>query len=637
MGSKRQIERRTPGETQGRRVVPTWYAFVALGVLCGLLYGRTVTFGFTRTDDTVQLVDNARFVGSLTNLSAAFTRPFFAANGAANYYRPLVTVTYMVDAQWAATRPAGYHLTNTILHLAAAWLFLVFVRRLGLDPDLSLAAAGVLVVHPLLTSAVAWVPGRGDSLLALWFLSAMLSLQRWLEKGDLRFVFSHAAFMLLALFTKEAATALPLVFAMFLLLVAPEKRALRKPVLWFAWALPLLTWHLCRQKALTNASDSGLLSQLEELARHAKVVLVFLAKAVWPFRLSVLAIERDAPWLAGAIATLPIIFACYWLRGAPRRLFAWGLCSFVVLLLPSLAVSDFLILEIRSYAPLVGLLVGFLAVAQQMRQRWSSRRAILVQRAVAAAVLAVLAVRTNLYLGSFKDADTYTRQAVATSPHSALAHLNRGIVLQLGGHATEADGEYRVALELDPSLPVTHNNLGLLELQRGRADLAERLFREELALNPSYDKAHFNLALALKAQGRLEEAAASLERAVVLNPENEDALEGLMRPWGRPGRRGLGRRARRGRRLGGQRGDAYLCQRRPEGARRPEGKRGGALGAGAGWRRRRRMAGRRCRARCHPRARQRRSPFARRGRGDLRSRSPRARAHAVRRRGGRTG
>ncbi len=528
MRGKRPTDRRKPAQTQGRLEGRLWPALVALGLSCGLLYGRALTFGFTRTDDTVQLVEHARFVRSLANLPAAFTHPFFAANGAANYYRPLVAATYMMDAQWTGTRPAGYHLTNVLLHWAAACLFFLFVRRLGFDPELSLVAAGLLVAHPLLTSAVAWVPGRGDSLVTIWFLLAMLSLQRWLETDDLWFLAGHAAFTLLALFTKEAAAALPLVFVTFLLLVAREKRALGKPALWFAWGLPLLAWHLCREAALTDAGGSGLLSQLAELPRHAKVILVFLGKAVWPIRLSVLATERDAPWFVGAIAILPIILAWTWLRGAPRRLFAWGLGSFALLLLPSLAVSDFLILEIRSYTPLVGLLVGLLAVAQRTRQRWSSRQAMLVQRTVAAAVVGLLAVRTSLYLGSFRDADAYTRQGVLTSPQSALAHLNRGIVVQMAGLATEAEAEYRLALALDPNLSVTHNNLGLLELQRGRADLAERLFREELALNPSYDKAHFNLALALKKQGRLDEAAASLQRAVALNPENQDALEGLM-------------------------------------------------------------------------------------------------------------
>jgi hypothetical protein len=173
-----------------------WFAaFVLLALLCGALYGRTVGFGFTRTDDTVQLVDNAHFVASLDNLPAAFTRPFFGANGAANYYRPVVALSYMLDAQWTGIQPWGYHLTNVLIHLAAAFLFFVTARHMGFAAEPSLGAAAVLAAHPALTEAVAWVPGRGDSLLAIWFLAAFLCLLRWLATGHWLPLVAHTAFL----------------------------------------------------------------------------------------------------------------------------------------------------------------------------------------------------------------------------------------------------------------------------------------------------------------------------------------------------------------------------------------------------------------------------------------------------------
>ncbi len=94
MVRERSGERRTEPRTQA---APTssnpWPILGILAIFCGLLCGRAVGFEFTRTDDTVQLVDHARFVRLLGNLPAAFAQPFFAANGGASYYRPLVTVT----------------------------------------------------------------------------------------------------------------------------------------------------------------------------------------------------------------------------------------------------------------------------------------------------------------------------------------------------------------------------------------------------------------------------------------------------------------------------------------------------------------------------------------------------------------
>ena len=523
MSTKRR-ERRVHGAATIRR---SWAAPLTLALLCAALYGRTVAFGYTRTDDTVQLLDNASFVASLRNLPEAFARPFFAANGAASYYRPVVTLSYMLDAQWSGVDPSGYRLTNVLLHFVAAALFFAVSIRLGFQRDHACVAAAILAVHPALTEAVAWIPGRGDTLLAIWFLSALLCLMRWLKDGRPLWLVMHGWFVLVALFTKEAAIALPAVFIAFVLLVARRPSVLRGPRLWVVWGGAVGIWFVSWRAVIGGSEANSPVKHLAEMAGHLTVPLMFLGKAMWPTHPAVLAIEQDTSWLPGAVAALLLAVVFWWLRDGDRRLFAWGVSSFLLLLAPSLAVSDFLILEIRSYAPLVGLLVAVLAVARQLCARWPSAKTTIVVRAVGVVAVTALAIRSTTYAASFRDVEAFTAQAVATSPHSTLAHCNRGIALQLAKRLDEAEAEYQHALALDRTIAVAHNNLGLIELNRARFDSAEGLFREELALNPSYDKAYVNLALALKASGRIDEAVASLQQAVELNPSNADALEGL--------------------------------------------------------------------------------------------------------------
>jgi protein O-mannosyl-transferase len=501
---------------------------VVLALLCGALYGRAVAFEFTRTDDTVQLVEHARFLSSFRNVPAAFSQSFFAANGVGNYYRPIVALTYMIDAQWAGAHPLPYHATNVILHLIAAWLLYLFARRLSAPADLALAAAAILVAHPALAEAVAWAPGRGDSLVAIWFLAAMLCLLRYQETRTRGPLLAHVLFVLLALFTKEAAVALPLAFAMYLFLAKGGRTTLRRPLLlWVGWGLAVGVWAVCWRTATAATADQAPAQRLTAFFDHLPVLLMYLGKAVWPQHLSVLAIERDTSWVPGAIALVPLAAAAWWLRGPNRRLFLWGVGAFALLLAPSLPVSDYLILEIRLYAPVVALLVAMLAVAQQARDRWSSQRAVRLQRAAMCAGVGLLAVRCFGYAGSFRDADAFTEQAVRTSPHSALAHVNHGIVYQTSGRPEQAEAEYAAAMALDAGHALAHNNLGLIHLSHGDLAGAEQLFREELTVNPTYDKAHYNLALALRRQGRNEDAVRSLHEAVRFNPENADALVAL--------------------------------------------------------------------------------------------------------------
>src|SRR5262249_39402049 len=76
------------------------------------------------------------------------------------YWRPLVTASYVLDAQWGGARPLAYHATNVVLHAAASALVLALLRRFGVGRGLALAGALAFAVHPALASAVAWIPGR---------------------------------------------------------------------------------------------------------------------------------------------------------------------------------------------------------------------------------------------------------------------------------------------------------------------------------------------------------------------------------------------------------------------------------------------------------------------------------------------
>jgi len=84
-------------------------------------------FDFSYLDDDALILDQQSVLAQPSGVWRAFGRPMFPSSGRDHaYYRPLVTASYALDAQWSGARALGYRLTNILLHaLAAGLLFLM--------------------------------------------------------------------------------------------------------------------------------------------------------------------------------------------------------------------------------------------------------------------------------------------------------------------------------------------------------------------------------------------------------------------------------------------------------------------------------------------------------------------------------
>jgi tetratricopeptide (TPR) repeat protein len=499
------------------------HACLLLVALMLFVHGRALTFGFTGTDDTLQVVDDAAFLADVRNAPRAFGRGLFAVGGAEGYYRPVVTLSNMLDAQWAGPKPFAYHATNLVLHgLTVVSLFFIG-RRLGFARDVTVAMVAVFAVHPSNAEAVSWLPARGDDLLGVWLTGATLAWLRFRETRHAGPLAAHLGLLLLALFTKENAIVLPAVFVLYGLLVDEDRTWMRDRRLWIGWVAALVVWLLAWRAVMSEVLKNA--PGLGAAFKNLPVLVLCLGRALDPFHPSVLATAVDTSYVPGLLALIGVAAGAWWLRGRRRALLLWGLMTFFLLLAPALPVADFLMLEHRLYAPWLGLVVAGLALLQTLAE--SGERGRRVVRGGMAAVVAALALLAFGYASAFKDAESFTAQAVRSSPRSSLARLSRGVVLQTGGRLPEAQAEYEEALRLNPKQLRANANLGAIRHQQGAAAEAEQLFRRELEINPRDGLASHNLASVLVRQGRREEARRVLEQALRVDPGNTRARQAL--------------------------------------------------------------------------------------------------------------
>ena len=157
---------------------------VALVSLTLLVWGASLWNGFV-WDDRILIQKNEATLSRLS-LATVFFSDFWSTEteaGSSNYYRPLVTLSYMLDYALYGLNPMGYHLTNLVLHTACVLTLWYLLGLLGVSTGVATFTASLWAIHPALAESVAWISGRTDVVATVFvLLSIVMALRGYANK-----------------------------------------------------------------------------------------------------------------------------------------------------------------------------------------------------------------------------------------------------------------------------------------------------------------------------------------------------------------------------------------------------------------------------------------------------------------------
>jgi protein O-mannosyl-transferase len=456
------------------------------------------------------------------------------------HYIPLSWMTLGVDYIFWGMNPAGYHLTNVLLHAANAVVFyflavaifkITFAAEVqSTVPVGALCAALLFSLHPLRVESVSWITERRDVLCGLFYLLAILSYVHAFTPGRpsrRKYYWLSLASFAPALLSKEIAVTLP---ALLLLLdVYPLRRKVRtvwlEKIPFFALAAALLfRMFFVSDEVFLDAHDGS--GWFVKVAASVSNLAFYLWKTLAPVRLSPVYAAPPTtfdPILAiSAIIVLAITTAAILLwRKWPAILTVWF--AYILLLSPVLgfvATGPRLPNDRNTYLACLGwaLLAGAAVVV------WWQRTA--AARWIVLLTFVILVVLTEQQIRVWHDSDSLWTQALHVAP-SHTAYNNMAELLASRGDDLWAADDFRKAIALKADFSPAHIGLGGALLRLRRVDDAAREFQVALALGRELAFAHNGLACALALQGKPDEAILHFEQAIRLRPDYADARRNL--------------------------------------------------------------------------------------------------------------
>lgn len=460
-----------------------------------LIYIKSLGFGFTSMDEQWMIVKDTAYLSKWSNLKNVFVE-----STGDMYYRPVLMVTLILDYHLAKLNTWFYHLVNLLWHLLAVVLLYKLLLRIKVTRKTAFVFALLFGIHPLLVHAVVWVPGRNDILLAVFTLASLISLHDFIDKNQIKFLILHLLFFVLALFTKENAVVLPLVYAVFYWSLAkPELKKIYPVVL--SWIVLTLCWLFLRN-AIVRTSPASSNDLTTQLLNFAGGFLVYIGKTIYPFQQSVVPTIKHSSLIPGILTLLFFIFLSIKLGFRDKKLAFFGASLFFILLaLPvwfGASRSNGEHLEQRIYISMAGLFI-FLA---QLKFDPNGK----VFEYASAALLLVLLLKTGSRQNVYKDELSFIDAGIKETPDYYYFYFQKADKLNDLNRCEEAIPYYNQALALRPNYYRGISNRGSAYFRLGRYKEAIADFSNAIE-HSAFDKTyHFNRCLAYARLNDMEHA-----------------------------------------------------------------------------------------------------------------------------------
>jgi tetratricopeptide (TPR) repeat protein len=510
---------------------------LVLILIAFLCYGNTLINGFVYDDDQ-QILQNP-YVKSWHYLPQIFGTTvwsFIGQAGTTNYYRPIMTLSFLVLWQVFGPFPFGFHLFSILVN--ALVVFLVFETACRLLDDRRVAWIGALffAVHPIHTEAVDWIAALPD-LEATFFVLLALTLLAKPGKMEWKRSLGVQASFLLALLCKEPALMFALLAIVFQHGVnkeranTPLKQKILQDLPFCVMALAYLGLRIVLFGKVAPVLQHPSLNWLQAIYSAFALVCDYTRLLLWPAHLSAfhafhpsnsLGEPRVLAGIAIVAATIVVILKLK-AKSPPAAFAALWIGVLLAPVLNARWMASNVLAERYLYLPSVGFswLVGWCAVQgwdALERLRTPLRTVRFVVPTLIAAVAVLGAVRTISRNADWRNDLTLYTRTLEADPDAHVIRSNLGGIYFALGQTERAGREWEIALAGKPDNVVTMNALGMLYTQQSRYAEARAMFRRAIAAKPLWGPVHYNYGLLLQKTGDTNRALDEFKSAVQLSP-----------------------------------------------------------------------------------------------------------------------
>ncbi len=498
-------------------------AFFAPTLACGFVY-----------DDQGNILQNPSFRG----LTGDHLRWMFTDLGG-GHYMPLTWLTLAWDHAIGGLEPAGYHLTNTLLHgfnavlvYVLALLFLTRAPSIAGVRRAALFGALLYGLHPQRVESVAWVTERRDLLAGFFALASFLTaLRSWSAPRPGPWTLLSLICFAASLLSKSIAIALPLV--LWTVESAFPPASPRSPRTRFFTIVPYFAlaaaagWLAIRGQETSDSLREATpwLVRMTESGTH---LWFHWWKMIWPTNLTFYITYESSIQAHDVVAFVAaaLVSVVLWIRRMRNPgLFATWWCS-ALLLGPTLGLvrfSSHFAADRNTYLPAIPWAVAAAVLVHRGYQRVSRSKKSTLQGG-AVVLLLLLGTLSILQTRVWRDERTLWDHVLSIDDRNYFAFKNRGAQREREGDLRGAKDDYDAAITVKPDYAGAYFNRGNTHRQMGMFPQMLQDYNSAIHYDPTMTKAYVNRGIAYDNPEQYPLALENFGKALELEPHSLEAL-----------------------------------------------------------------------------------------------------------------
>src|SRR6266581_1698280 len=429
-----------------------WPRYFFLGAI-GFIIRLPAIQGQLLWDDVHLTVDNPFIKSPLLALEAF--RHYLFLDSFSGHYRPVQNLSYMLDYSFWNTDPAGFHLSNILLHVAAGLLLYrllthLFGKGAGLwnSDDPGMARAGAL-------AALAGVLALCSREIAcIWMLIFLVHTLAFARDIDKKVKITTIVCCALVFGAYAELRQLP---------VARAEKGFTEN--WSAAVRGTLM--------LRALGDYGRLMVFPgnlHMERNIFDPDNYLSRESWRKT-----VASEYLSILGLVVLAAFIYGCA-RSGIGQRARIMGTVWFFAAYLPisNIVQLNATVAEHWLYLPSVGFLLFFGGCALDLPRKHGSGLT-----AIAAIAILALSIRSTIRSSDWSNEEKFYKRTLAAGGTSCRVGVNLGQIYANRGEYATAEKMFRHILETNPDYPIARNNLASVLVHEGKTAEAESLFARD--------------------------------------------------------------------------------------------------------------------------------------------------------------